>query len=421
LKPRGSGEIKRILEDRAVERWLQLARATGRSSESVKYGSYVLKIWAGFFKKSPAGLVELARKQPGLFRDRVVEMLSDLRGRGRTSATVKSYYFILRSFLKANGVDFELDARLRTWVEKPIRPVTREELRRLRAAADPRMRALIDCLKDSGLAPSDLLELDVGDVRAQLEANQVPVVIEKVRRKTKIKFYTFFGPEAISSLKAYLEMRRNLGINTSDESPLFVRRDKAGIRMRYDNLAWMFNMVKKRAGIKNDRNGRINLYSLRKYFTTNLRASGINELYPKIWSGHSLGVEASYFMPGLEDQKKQYMQHYGALVVEEHGTLDLEKLRKQQLLDTARLLGIPPDQVEKIKSALDFKSFDEIVETLQNSLKYESRYASEEELPNLVSQGWEVVFPTPINGKILVRRRRLLFKNEKEKQVEQHA
>lgn len=417
MRPRGSGEINRILADRAVERWLQLARATGRSVESVKYGSYVLKIWAGFFKMSPSGLVELASRQPGLFRDRVVEMLGGLRSRGRTSATVKSYYLILRGFLKANGVDFELDARLRTWVEKPIRPVTKEELRRLRAAADPRMRAAIDCLKDSGLPPADLLELNVGDVRAQLEANQVPVVIEKVRRKTRIRFYTFLGPEAVSSLKAYLEMRRNLGINTSDEAPLFVRRDKKGVRMRYDNLAWMFNMVKKRAGVENDKNGRINLYSLRKYFTTNLRAAGINELFPKIWSGHSLGVEQAYFMPSLEEQKKQYLQHYGALAVEEHGSIDVEKLKREQLLATARLLGLGEAEIEKIRSALEYRSFDEIVETLQNSLKYESRYAGEEELPSLIAEGWEVIFPTPINGKILVRRRRFLLKNEKEEKT----
>jgi aryl-alcohol dehydrogenase-like predicted oxidoreductase len=122
-------------------------------------------------------------------------------------------------------------------------------------------------------------------------------------------------------------------------------------------------------------------------------------------------------MPSLEEQKKQYLQHYGALAVEEHGSIDVEKLKREQLLATARLLGLGEAEIEKIRSALEYRSFDEIVETLQNSLKYESRYAGEEELPSLIAEGWEVIFPTPINGKILVRRRRFLLKNEKEEKT----
>lgn len=51
---------------------------------------------------------------------------------------------------------------------------------------------------------------------------------------------------------------------------------------------------------------------------------------------------------------------------------------------------------------MNTRSF-EIVETLKNNMRFESKYCGEEELPQLVSDGYEVV--AQVNGKILVGKR----------------
>jgi len=54
---------------------------------------------------------------------------------------------------------------------------------------------------------------------------------------------------------------------------------------------------------------------MRKFFSTNMRTSGINEALIKLWQGHSIGVEEGYYIPDEEHQRKIYEEHYPALAL----------------------------------------------------------------------------------------------------------
>ncbi|MEM7820520.1 MAG: hypothetical protein QW761_02905, partial [Candidatus Aenigmatarchaeota archaeon] len=122
--------------------------------------------------------------------------------------------------------------------------------------------------------------------------------------------------------------------------------------------------------------------------------------------GHIGGYLAkSYFRPSEDLLVKEYRKAVPQLTIYRGESVDEERLKKEMLLNTAALLGLEPEAVEKIRSILSLRSFDDVVETLQNSLKWESKLIDEAELPSHIIDNWELV--TQVNNKFLVRRRAL--------------
>jgi integrase len=383
-----------------VEEWLNkvAARGTGSTGTRDKYR----RVFNAFLRATgytPETLLEAARRDPEQVEKTLEKLIVEAEKKGRARMTAVYPYAVVRSFLRAQKVVLT-EKFPRYWVTNERPPVGKPEIRRLVEYADPRLKAFICVMKDSGLAPVDVLSLKYGDVRKDLESNRVPVTLRLLRHKEKIHFISFLGPDAVEYLKNYIEARR-MGTrrvppeNLTDESPLF--RDSWRLKpIGYRGILQQFEKTVKTCGL-----GEMDVYDLRRFFRSALMGANLNDTFIEFLMGHKLPAQKrAYILSHLDEYKALYMNAYPALSLRE--SVDLERLRKQQLLDTARLLGLNAELLEKIRSALEYRSFDEIVETLQNSLKYEAKYCGEEELPSLIAEGWEVV--AQVGGRILVKR-----------------
>jgi hypothetical protein len=149
------------------------------------------------------------------------------------------------------------------------------------------------------------------------------------------------------------------------------------------------------------------LYDLRRFFSTNMKAAGVNDTLVEYWMGHKLPAQIDPYLFSPENQDKIYMSAYPRISLK--GEQNLEKLRKQQLLDTARLLGISQEKLDKLRDLIEAHEFsedllEEVATVLQNNGNHKggSKYVTEDELPAYISDGWE--FVAQVNGRILVKR-----------------
>jgi integrase/recombinase XerD len=270
---------------------------------------------------TPEDVVKLAKE--GKLESVFDGWVAKNKARGISQVSINCVVSAVRSFLKSQRV--EIDYRLKKGYSKPRKLPTKEELKRLFDAAPLRVRAFLYVLRDTGLAPSDVLKLRYKDVQKDLEGGIVPVAISINRGKTGIPFTTFLGKEAVDCLKLYLDERRNKGEVIKPESYLFTVKwkKKEGKPLSIYSVSWEIYEIRKKIGLLD-----FEPYDLRRYFATNLRASGLDSIYVEYFMGHNLGVNNGYFLPNIEDLREKYRAHYNVLSFTEDIESLKEKLRK---------------------------------------------------------------------------------------------
>jgi len=180
------------------------------------------------------------------------------------------------------------------------------------SAEYPRDKAVIVCLFQSGLSLGDLLNIDYGDIREELEGEALPLMICLNRGKTDEEFKTFFGADALNYLKLYLGSRRDLGAG----SPLFAklgssRRATDGaiqnnFRKYADKISWIdvadYNPARP--------------HSLRAAFRSRLTGKMDPDLI-EFMMGHALGpVKRAYLNIPDDELRELYAQFEHELSIE---------------------------------------------------------------------------------------------------------
>jgi hypothetical protein len=415
----------------SVRQWLNAIAVRGTGSEKTQqlYPMF-LSYFLNFAKLTPDDLIKMAESEPRRLQLLVDDYTARNDEAGRSRYTSKAVINTVRSFLRENDIEIRRIKGPKAFARARRRTVTKDELKKFMTYAHERLRAFVTTMKDSGISPIDIIKLKYGDIRKDLEAGKVPIQISKIRTKTKVEFDTFLGPDAIKCLNDYLEARKR-GTDKippetlDDNSPLFRSLRSHVGPVNYAGINQEFLRTRKRAGTE------FNVYDLRRFFSTNMKAAGVNDTIVEFWMGHTLpGVKDSY-MTRPENQEQIYMTAYPRIALEEI-TLTKET-QEQQLLASARLLGIPEDKITELKAKLgemkwytfsDITSEDwqKIIPKMLASERRrvrprskkkgrkkrttndcESRYVTEKQLPKFISEGWE--FVAPVNGKILIKKR----------------
>ena len=145
-----------------------------------------------------------------------------MKEQGLSSHTINAYITTIQSLLAYYGIQFST-----RWIELPPNHNMNKnkkhkwKLDEIKQFVDCceyiRDKTIVICLFQSGLAISDLLALNVAHVRKQLEKNDLPIMIDIIRKKTNINFKTFFGADSAKYLKMYLKTRPQV----RDSYPLF--------------------------------------------------------------------------------------------------------------------------------------------------------------------------------------------------------
>jgi len=304
----------------SVQRWHAKlkAKSGGRDTSTQRVWDHYLGIFCEkVAKKSPDELIEerrqhlksddeLVRRQ---HEELVTKFILELQGQGAPPNTVNTAVTGIRSFYSANYLPLTTIETPRGIAVRSVRIPTPGDLKAVCEVAEPMIKAYVLCAKDSGMSISDMLRLNLdwesplyGSLKQQLIEGRTPLHLHVVREKTAISFNTFFGPDAIQSLKEWEPPSKRL-FSCTDKT---IRN-----RLRHASQKAKLSYV-------------LQSHSLRKYFSTYLKLAGVNEALVEHWQGHSLGaVRGAYFfpqteeavLPRIEEMGKIYMQAYGSIAV----------------------------------------------------------------------------------------------------------
>jgi integrase len=409
-----------------VKRWLNevYTRGTGSTKTRELYPKF-LAYFLDFAKLSPDSLIKLAEKDPQKAKQLLTDFMIEKEKGGLARNTTVTIFYVVTSFLRENDIVIRGKGP-KAFPSARRKTVTKDDVRRFTRYSNQRLRAFVTMMKDCGMSPEDILKLKYGDIRKDLEAGKVPVKLSIIRTKTKVEHDTFIGPDSIQSLKDYLDARK-IGTEKippeelKDDSPLF-RTSRAEVSpVSYNSLSTEFQRTRKRAGIT------FSIYDLRRFFSTNMKAAGVNETLVEFWMGHKLPGQIDPYLFSPENQDQIYMTAYPRIALEEP-----KQDWRQQVIASLRLNpNLTPAAIDAISKDLDkFRDLSDVDwdairavagQAEKSSRKRarprskkkgrkkstandcESRYVTERQLPKFISEGWE--FVAPVNGKILIKKR----------------
>lgn len=251
--------------------------------------------------------------------------LNELQDMGRSPGRIRGYARQIRTFYRCNGVELPKPKYLpqdRT-VSKDRSP-TPEELQTLIDVGDAREKFLVSLLALAGPREGTVSLLKYRHVKQDLEAGLVPVHIRIQLDETKgsyCDYSTFFGPECVRYLKAYLEERRRGSLDDGhgqklppetieEDSPLI--RDSMSKEPRPIGEKAIYRIIHSllhRAGLlrKNNHGGYdLRVHSIRKYFKTQLQSLGIGDPFIDYWMGHKTSVYSDMEMKGVDFHRDIY-------------------------------------------------------------------------------------------------------------------
>ena len=240
---------------------------------------------------------------------------------GKSTSTQQVVYAAVSSFFEMNYMPLRMrKGDYPSGDNLGYRAATRDDiLQLLEADDDPRLRAMVLFLKDSGLRVSDLVGLTYGDVRKHLEAGEEFIPINLITKKNSIATKTAIGPEAVQALRLYLDHRREGTEEISpevlkDDAPLFRARTKDVRFLNRSSVSSAMNYLVSRAGLSGD----ISAHSFRKFTETRLEAAGVHGNWIDQLLGHRLpGTRQNYSRPVNEELLEAYKKAYDALRVHE--------------------------------------------------------------------------------------------------------
>ena len=203
------------------------------------------------------------------------------------------------------------------------RSPTSEELSRALDVANLRERVVISMLALGGFRVGTLACLTYRHVAQDLESGVVPLHIHVEAEITKGKYAdydTFIAKEGVDYLRLYLDQRRNGSLDgdippeeLTPESPLI--RDSRGKRPQPTTAPRLCRIVRGvfvKAGLVKRLEGQVRPmydlrpHSLRKYFRTQLTASGVPVDYVEFWMGHKISTYHDIEMKGIEFLRNIY-------------------------------------------------------------------------------------------------------------------
>jgi len=344
------------MKSSAVKLWIE---TLPRVKSTRYYFPRVLKGFCDFVELDADEVIEQRKKDLDSSDQRIIHHFETevkryrnfLAEKGLSPGTQRTYVGAVGSFFKRNyyELDFQRgDIPLGETVRVGVRAASKDEIKRMVEVSDPRERALILMMKDTGLAEADIADLKLRDL-AITDVNEIwklvaPVLLRKRRHKTKVSFTTFIGSEAFDALKTTLHIRMkgspNLiirsGLNKSVEravgippetlmldSPLFRSYERLafiGVQKNIKSLkaGSISVIIRKAALLAGISDAGFSGHALRRFFQTSLENAGVSANWVKKMTGHALGqVEAAYSQPQIEMLKEAYVKAYPYLAISE--------------------------------------------------------------------------------------------------------
>jgi site-specific recombinase XerD len=391
---------------KASKLWLDALQTDRGSRHTIREYCRGLKAFCDWIGKNPDQLIAERKAE---LKDSETEMNAEnklrefcvfLENEGKVSRTTiaTKYHAVVKSFYRYNNLPLKLGTPKHTTVERE--PHTMEEIKKLLQHVDAREKYFLMQLKDSGMSREDAVTVTYGNIKAEYESGKEVIHLRVVRQKESIQYDTFIGKNAIETLKAYLEERQRKGEKITDNTPLMATLN--GEPLTPEALSAIFSRLSVKVGFKTSP------HRFRKFFESHLGLSAPSFLV-KHWMGHSLGVERSYFLPPVENQRQKYEEAYKEIDLSEKSALSELDLAKATALGV--LKGkLSEEDYETLKplilNAKSTKEVNDIEARGKVQLEPFERedcqlIISENELEDHIKRGFRFVAVLP-SGKIVV-------------------
>lgn len=257
----------------------------------------------------------------------------------------------LQNFMKYYGITISYD-----FIELPP-PIPMKEnekhmwtLDQMREFIDTaeylRDKAFIAVAFQSGLSIGDILDLNYGDIRRELEAGTMPLMIHTYRKKTGVEIKTFIGRDALYYLRLYLASRKDL----KDSAPIFTmlgsrrRASKQAIQRQLREYAARLKFIYDE-DLENGYNP-ARPHSLRSAFRSRLTGKMDGDLI-EFFMGHDIGTEKKAYLNMPEDELRELYANHEHLLAIEKTSLD-ERIEAQGPRVTEKALDELAERVAEL-------------------------------------------------------------------------
>lgn len=280
----------------------------------------------------------------------VKKFIKHLEQKGLSANTQRSYFMAIRNFYQRNYVElhfFRGDGPGNQTVMAGRRAANKDDIAKMLEVSNPRVRALILFIKDTGLAESDVVKLKLKDLPvkevSEIFMLEAPVRLVLNRKKTGRRTITFVGQESLNALKNTWRIRergspeikiRRYGRyevkggvppeQLTMETPLFRSYGKFLRTLKGKSLVTHLSahaisvIIRKAAILAAVWEPGFSAHALRRFFQTSLETSGMNPNWIKKMMGHALGgSEAPYSRPEIETLRSAYAKSYPYLAITE--------------------------------------------------------------------------------------------------------
>lgn len=233
-------------------------------------------------------------------RGRVQGFYDSLAEGGCSPSTCQTYASSVMGFYKHNGYKVSVHISNRGLVKEKIE-LDKETIKKvLDNTQKLRDKVIILIMTSSGMSIEDVLDLKYRHVKNRGD----PFLIDFRRVKNSQRYITFFSTECVKLLKEYLKNEKN-GINDND----FLFTTKKGRVLYYQAFYNILSEISiKVVGTKN-----INTKSFRRFFSSQMKASGVSSDLVEYMSGHSIGVSERYL--NVNKLKGAYKEHENAVTI----------------------------------------------------------------------------------------------------------
>ena len=427
-----------IEKNERVNRWYLNIRA--RSPISADIWRRALGMYCRVNNTTPEGILDMARD--GTLRDNFQDFVIKMMAEGRKGAYLAKVKQILHSWLKFNDVNYKIRINIanerinETTMDERV--PTKEELSRILRMGTLRSRVSISLMAFSGLRPEVLGNyegtdgLTLGDIEdldpESLAFAKVPVKIN-VRNglsKTRLRYFTFLGPEGCKYLKDYLDARKASGEVLTEKSAL-LGPDPSNMQTYHGFLRTQLIGREIRNAIRGTEMD-MRPYVLRAYFATALDIAESKGLISHPWRqylmGHKGDIEAVYstnkrLLPEtIEEMRAAYVRASKYFETEEHGIKeeDVAKITSNTMRETAimiletaygmklsdkerdELMGL---EINELQDRLKEIFRDKKAEILNNGNKHKT--IPERDLESYLNKGWELVQIYPRGDKAVIK------------------
>lgn len=365
IKSKSTAEIYRT----AYRKFIKSYRK--RHGEDTGFGHFLDKIFENL--KLPH------RDQKRVAEMELVDFIDDLLKDGVSNNTIRLYFTAVQNFLKYKHVVVSATfvGNFPKSIPKKVNHKHEWKLSQIREFVDKattfRDKAIILTLFQSGMGINELCELNYGDIRVELEEENLPLLLNIVRQKNGLPYKTFLGTDAIKYLNLYLETRRDL----RDNSPLFVKQGTDDVRITVGLVQASFREIAKELSFIKKRGEGYNParpHSLRTAFRSRLTGKMHGDLI-EFFMGHKLPESKRTYMNIPSDElREMYAQFEHLLSIETTSQNVLaEREGKVSKIDMVAKKRIEELETKIINMELELEELKEILET------YHSDYIEAEE------------------------------------------